>query len=62
MYYLKFLEFIFYAGVFYGAIYCLFSVARAGWERDYDKIKNLYIENAKVELSNCTIKGKEDIK
>ena len=36
-----FLNFIIGSCVFFGLVYCLFFVARAGWSRDWDKWNNV---------------------
>jgi mannose/fructose/N-acetylgalactosamine-specific phosphotransferase system component IID len=40
-------------------VYCLFFVARAGWERGYDKIKNMNIDKVEnVTFDGCKIAGR----
>lgn len=52
-----FINFIIGSCVFFGFVYCLFFVARAGWAREYDRTRFLNIhkiENATFE--KCNIK------
>lgn len=58
---IKFLEVVFWVMLFHGLIFSVFWFARAGWERSYDKNKNLNVHKIETAtFSNCKMIGAEN--